>query len=465
MAASGSLTVADWLAQPERETETLIGIARRALDQATEGGADQAEVSVSSSLARESGVRLGDIEHLEEARDRGVRVTVYAGQCSGTASTGDLRPEVIDQCVQRALEIARHTQRDRAAGLADPQLIAESVEAMNSGGLVDLDLWHPEDIALDALAERAIAMEQAGRKADQRIANSEGASVSFEASLSVYGNTLGFIGSRQSTSFSQSCVLIAQDDHGMQRDYDWDSARRWSDLNAPEQTGRHAAERTVRRLGARRVPTGPVPVLFAPEVAKGLLGHLVSAASGGSLYRRSSFLLDALGESVLPERFSLIESPRLPGGAGSSHFDADGVATREQPLVDRGTLARYVLSSYSARRLGLESTANAGGVRNLRIDGPLSPVADLLGQVGTGLLVTEVMGQGVNLVNGDYSRGAAGFWIEDGEIAWPVEEITIAGNLRRMLLGLAAAGEDIDTRHNIRTGSLLIDRMTVAGQS
>ncbi len=250
----------------------------------------------------------------------------------------------------------------------------------------------------------------------------------------------------------------------MQRDSDWDSARRWTDLNRPEQTGRHAAERTVRRLGARRVPTGPVPVLFAPSVAKGLLGHLVSAVSGGSLYRRSSFLLDAVGQTILPETFSLIESPRLLGAPGSAAFDGDGVATREQPLVENGTLTRYVLSAYSARRLGLESTANAGGVRNLHLDAPLSSRDELLAQVGTGLLVTEVMGQGVNLVNGDYSRGAAGFWIENGQIAWPVEEITIAGNLRQMLKGLIAAGDDIDPRYNLRTGSLLVDRMTVAGQ-
>jgi len=464
MATSGSLTVAEWLANPERETETLNAIARRALDQASDGGADQAEVSVSSSLAREAGVRLGEIEHLEEARDRGLRVTVYAGQCSGTASTGDLRPEVIDECVQRALDIARHTQRDRAAGLADAALISESVQEITRGELPDLDLWHPEDISLDALAERAITMERAGLQADSRVANSEGGSVSFEASLSVQGNTNGFMGQRRSTSFSQSCVLIGEDEQGMQRDYDWDSARRFSGLSSPDETGAQAAERTVRRLGAKRVPTGPVPVLFAPPVAKGLLGHLISAASGGSLYRRSSFLLDALGESVMPEQFSLIESPRQPGGPGSALFDADGVATREQPLVDRGTLARYVLSAYSARRLGTETTANAGGIRNLRIDGPLTPCDKLLAQVGTGLLVTEVMGQGVNLVNGDYSRGAAGFWIEDGEIAWPVEEITVAGNLRKMFLGLSAAGDDTDPRNNIQTGSLLIDRMTVAGQ-
>jgi len=456
MSRSGSLTVSEWLDQPERESETLVGIARRALDRASQGGAEQAEVSVSSSLSREAGVRLGEIEHLEEARDRGLRVTVYSGQCSGTASTGDLRPEVIDQCVQRALDIARHTQRDRAAGLADAELMAAD--------LPDLELWHPEDIELDQLAARATEMEQAGRSADERITNSEGANVSFEASLSVYANSHGFLGPARSTRFSQSCVLIASDEQGMQRDYDWDSARRWDDLDAPEHTGRHAAERTVRRLGAQRVPTGPVPVLFAPSVAKGLLGHLVSAVSGGSLYRRASFLLDAVGESILPEDFSLIESPRLPGAPGSSAFDADGVATREQPLVDKGRLARYVLSAYSARRLGLESTANAGGVRNLQLVAPLSTREELLARVGTGLLVTEVMGQGVNLVNGDYSRGAAGFWIENGTIAWPVEEITIAGNLRQMLTGLIAAGDDIDRRLNLQTGSLLVDRMTVAGQ-
>jgi PmbA protein len=456
MRKSGSLTVSEWLDQPEREIETLVGIARRALDRAGSGGAEQAEVSVSSSLSREAGVRLGEIEHLEEARDRGLRVTVYSGQCSGTASTGDLRPEVIDQCVQRALDIARHTQRDRAAGLADAELMATD--------LPELDLWHPEDIELDQLAARATEMEQAGRSADERIANSEGANASFEASLSVYANSHGFLGPSRSTRFSQSCVLIASDEQGMQRDYDWDSARRWADLDAPEHTGRHAAERTVRRLGARRVPTGPVPVLFAPSVAKGLLGHLVSAVSGGSLYRRASFLLDAVGESILPESFSLIETPRLRGAPGSAAFDADGVATREQALVDQGRLARYVLSAYSARRLGLESTANAGGVRNLQLVAPLSSREELLARVGTGLLVTEVMGQGVNLVNGDYSRGAAGFWIENGEIRCPVEEITIAGNLRQMLAGLIAAGDDIDRRLNIQTGSLLVDRMTVAGQ-
>jgi PmbA protein len=444
------------LENPQRETELLIGIARRVLDRAKASGADQAEVNVSSGLSREAGVRLGEIEVLEEARDRGVRVTIYRDQCSATASTGDLRPEVIDECVDRALGIARHTQADKAAGLADAALMATE--------LPDLDLWHPVDVSMKELIERAKKLEQAGRESDPRISNSEGASVSSEAAVSVYANSHGFVGSSRGTRYSQSCVLIGADESGMQRDYDWDSSRRFDRLASPEHTGSEAARRTLRRLGAKRVPTGPVPVMFAPEVARGLIGHLVGAVSGGNLYRRSSFLLDSIGEQVLPAWASLIENPRLPGGPASACYDADGVATRESALVADGKLLRYVLSNYSARRLGLQTTANAGGVRNLDFVGPAKSPEELMAMMGTGLLVTEVMGQGVNLVTGDYSRGAAGFWIEDGQVAWPVEEITIAGHLRDMLAGLRGCGTDIDPRRSIRAGSLLIDRMTVAGQ-
>ena len=444
------------LENPDRETELLVGIARRVLDRAREGGAEQAEVSVSSSLAREAGVRLGEVEVLEEARDRGVRVTVYCRQCSGSASTGDLRPEVIDECVDRALAIARHTQADKAAGLADARLMASE--------FADLELWHPVDVPMADLIARAIELEDAGRAADSRIQNSEGASVSTEASVGVYANSHGFIGHSRGTRYTQSCVLIAGDEAGLQRDYDWDSSRCFERLASPAVTGAEAARRTVRRLGARRVPTGKVPVMFAPEVARGLISHLIGAVSGGNLYRRASFLLDAVGQQVLPSWVSLIERPRLPGGAASSCYDADGVATRESALVADGQLLRYVLSNYSARRLGLETTANAGGVRNLALIGASHGPEDMLKMMGTGLLVTEVMGQGVNLVTGDYSRGAAGFWVENGEIAWPVEEITIAGQLRDMLVNMKAAGTDIDTRRNIHVGSLLIDRMTVAGQ-
>ncbi|MFW5815286.1 MAG: metalloprotease PmbA [Wenzhouxiangella sp.] len=444
------------LDDPDRETELLTGIARRVLDRAAEGGADQAEVGVSSGLNREAGVRLGEVEVLEEARDRGVRVTVYCGGCSGSASTGDLRPDVLDQTVDRALAIARHTQIDPASGLAEAELMATSVP--------DLDLWHPYDVSMDTLIRRARDIEQAGRAADGRISNSEGASVSAEAGLNVYANSHGFLGSQRGTRYSQHCILIAADDSGMQRDYDWDARRRFDQLAEPATTGAEAARRTAARLGVRRIPTGRFPVLFVPEVARGLIGHLVAAVSGGQLYRRASFLLDSVGSRVLPEWASLIESPRLPGGPASAAFDGDGVATRDAALVAQGILERYVLSSYSARRLGLVTTANAGGVRNLRFSGGGHAYDDLVAELGRGLIVTEVMGQGVNLVTGDYSRGAAGFWVENGEIAWPVEEITIAGHLREMLTGLRAAGSDHDERRSIQVPSLLVDEMTVAGQ-
>ncbi len=451
--ASGITAIID---NPDRETELLIGIAQRILDRARQGGADQAEVGISSSLAREVGVRLGEIEVLEEARDRGVRVTVYRNHCSGSASTGDLRPDVIDECVDRALAIARHTQPDKACGLANPEWMAREFP--------DLDLWHPADLGIQDLIDRALIMEQAGRDADERIGNSEGASVSTEAGIGGYANSHGFIGSSRGTRHSQSCVLIARDDSGMQRDYDWDSSRRFEALARPEETGTGAARRVLRRLGARRVPTGPVPVLFAPEVARGLIGHMVGAVSGGNLYRRSSYLLDSVGDVVLPEWATLIEQPRLPGGPASACYDGDRVATRESALVADGKLLRYVLSNYSARRLGLTTTANAGGVRNLTLAGPSRSPEQLMAEMDTGLLITEVMGQGVNLVTGDYSRGAAGFWVENGEIAWPAEEITIAGHLRDMLGNLRGAGSDIDQRRSIRVGSLLVDRMVVAGQ-
>ncbi|MGY6630041.1 MAG: metalloprotease PmbA [Wenzhouxiangella sp.] len=444
------------LDNPDAEAAWLTDIAQRVLDRARAGGAAQAEVSVSSSLSREAGVRLGEIETLEEARDRGVRVTVYCNQCSGSASTGDLRTTTIDECVDRALAIAKHTQADKAAGLADAELMASEFP--------DLGLWHPLDVPMADLIERAKAIEEAGRSADARIANSEGASVNSEAAVGLYANSHGFFGTSRGTRYSQSCVLIARDEAGMQRDYDWDSQRDFQSLVDPAVTGAEAARRTLRRLGARRVPTGPVPVLFAPEVARGLIGHLVSAVSGGSLYRRSSFLLDSVGEQLLPAWASLVEQPRLRGGAASSNYDADGVATRESALVADGKLLRYVLSAYSARRLGLQTTANAGGVRNLKLEAPTRSFDQLLAEMGTGLVVTEVMGQGVNLVTGDYSRGAAGFWVENGQIAWPVEEITIAGQLRDMFRQIVAAGDDVDLRRNVHVGSLLIERMMVAGQ-
>lgn len=440
----------------ERERAMLEDAASQVLSRARSGGADAAEVSISSSHGRNVTVRLGEIDVLEDARDRGVSVTVYINRASGSASSGDLGAESLARAVDQALAIARHTQPDPAGGLAPAELMATRIE--------DFDQWHPRELDMSTLIERAGAIEQAGLDADKRVENSEGASVSADAAIGVYANSHGFVGSGRSTHFDQSCVLVARDATGMQRDWDWDDQGRYDSLASPERTGRKAAERAVRRLGARPAPSGRVPVLFDNNVALGLVRHLVGAVSGGNLYRRSSFLLDAMGKQLFPEWVRIVEDPHLPGAARSSSFDSEGVATRKSPLIADGILQRYVLGSYSARKLGLETTANAGGVRNLVFSPGEKSFDELVAQMGRGLVVTEVMGQGVNLVTGDYSRGASGFWVEDGKIAWPVEEITIAGNLRDMFAGLVAAGSDLETRRNIQAPSLLLGAMTVAGQ-
>ncbi len=440
----------------EQERARLEDAAGQVLAQARAGGADAAEVSVSSGHGRDVTVRLGEIDVLEDARDRGVSVTVYIDRASGSASTGDLGEASLKRAVDQALAIARHTQPDPAGGLAPAELMASRIE--------DFDQWHPLELDMNTLIERARAIEQAGLDGDARVNNSEGASVSAHAGIGVYANSHGFLGSGKSTRFDQSCVLVARDDSGMQRDWDWDEQGRYDLLADPEATGRKAAKRAVRRLGAQSAPSGRVPVLFDTEVALGLIRHLVGAVSGGNLYRRASFLLDAKGEQIFPDWVDIVENPHLPGGQRSSSFDAEGVATRKASLIEQGVLQRYVLGSYSARKLGLETTANAGGVRNLIFSPGRLDFESLLTEMDRGLVVTEVMGQGVNLVTGDYSRGASGFWVENGQIAYPVEEITIAGNLRDMFFGLVAAGSDLETRRNIQVPSLLLDAMTVAGQ-
>ena len=441
---------------PDRERELLTELAERVLRRARAGGADAAEVSLSSSLGRDVSVRLGEIDTLEEARDQVVSITVYRNKASGSASSGDLSPEALEQTLEQALAIARYTQPDPAGGLADAERMATEVR--------DFDLWHPQSLEMDALIERARTIEQAGLDFDPRVDNSEGASVSFSAALGVYANSHGFVGHGRQTRYGQSCVLVAQDEQGMQRDWDWDDRCRYEQLIDAGTTGRRAAEHALRRLGARRAPNGQWPVLYVPEVALGLVRHLVGAVSGGNLYRRSSFLIDAAGRQLFPEWVSIVENPHLLGAGRSSSFDDEGVATRAAPLIESGRLARYVLGSYSARKLGLETTANAGGVRNLLFAPGSADFDQLLREMGRGLVVTEVMGQGVNLVTGDYSRGASGFWVEDGRIAFPVEEITVAGNLRDMFAGLVAAGSDVETRRNIQVPSLLIDGMRVAAQ-
>jgi PmbA protein len=422
------------------------------LAEAKRRGADAAEVSASEDAGLSLNVRLGEIETLEFTKDRGFGITVYFGHRKGSASTSD--PSAIAETVDAACNIARFTEEDPYSGLADAALMARDVP--------DLELHHPWHISVDDVQTIALECESAARALDKRIVNSEGASVNSHQGCRVYGNSHGFLGSFVSSRHSVSCSVIAADEKGMQRDYWYTLAREPSALQAAEEVGREAARRSVARLGARRVPTGRYPVLFSPQMAMGLIGSLLAALSGGQLYRKASFLTDSLGRTILPNAYSVLERPRLKRALASAAFDADGVATYDKAIVSNGVVASYLLGSYSARRLGLETTANAGGTHNILLEGDAVSPDELLARVGRGLLVTEMMGQGVNLVTGDYSRGVAGFWIEGGAITHPVEETTIAGNLKDMLAGIAGIGTDVDLRGGIRTGSILIEAMTVA---
>lgn len=425
------------------------------LDEARRQGATASEVSASVEAGLSVNVRMGALETVEFNQDRGFGITVYVGDRKGSASTSDSRPEAIAETVRAALNIARYTQPDRWNGLADAALMPKT--------LPDLDLYHPWDLDPARAEAFAAACEAAGRAADKRIINSEGAGVSSHRACRVYGNSNGFIGSVVATRHGLSCALIAEDTGGMQRDYWYTQSRDPAALDAPEAVGREAARRTLARLGPRQVATGRFPVLFVPNMAAGLIGSLLGALAGGAQYRKASFLLDSLGQQVASPILSLIERPHLPGRIGSAAFDGDGVATAEKAFLQNGVVQHYVLSAYSARRLGLAPTGNADGVHNLHVLGEARPVPALLATMGRGLIVTELMGQGVNGVTGDYSRGAAGFWVENGEIAWPVDEITIAGNLRDMLSDIVALGDDPDTRGNLWSPSILIGGMMVAG--
>jgi PmbA protein len=435
--------------------DRLSELAADVLARCRARGASQAELGLNEDAGLSVGVRMGEVETIEHTRDRGLSLTVYFGQRKASASTADLDPDSIETTIAQACAIARHTEEDACAGLAEAERMAQHFP--------DLDLWHPWALDADAAVELGLACEQAGRDADARIGNSDGASVATGSSLSVYANSHGFVGRERSTHHSVSVALIAGRGDAMQRDYWYTSACRAQDLEPAAAVGRRAAERTVARLDPRGVRTGQYPVLFAAEVARGLIGSLVSAVSGGALYRRASFLVDHLGKRVLPEGFEIVERPHLLRGHRSSAFDAEGVATVDSDLVRDGILQRYVLGSYSARKLGLSSTGNAGGIHNLVVATGSQDLAALIGGIERGLLVTELMGQGVNLITGDYSRGAAGFWVEGGQIVHPVDEVTIAGNLRDMLLGIEAVGSDVDPRSHILTGSIRIGRMTVAG--
>ena len=437
------------LARLEQNIEDLLEEAKRR-------GASAAEASVGSNAGLEVSVRLGEVETVEHTRDNGLGITVYFGNRKGSASTTDLSPGALRDAVKAACAIARHTQEDPCAHLADAALMATE--------LPDLDLYHPWNIGVEDAIEIAVACEECARGHDPRIVNSEGATLTTHTGIKVYGNSHGFVGGYPSSRHSLSCAVVGQEGEGMQRDYWWTSARSAQDLDSARMVGERAAERTVARLGSRRLGTTKAPVMFRAEVATGLLRSLTSAIAGSSLYRRASFLLDHLGEPIFPEFVRIHEQPHLPRGLASAPFDGDGVATRAKDLVAGGVLQTYVLDAYSACRLGMATTGNAGGVRNLTIEMGELDRDGMLKQMGTGLLVTELMGHGINPVTGDYSRGAAGFWVENGEIQYPVEEITIAGNLKRMYAGLVAVGRDCDYPGSVRTGSWLIDEMTIAGQ-
>ncbi|HVC15835.1 MAG TPA: metalloprotease PmbA [Rhodanobacter sp.] len=439
----------------QHELDRLAELAEDVIRRARAAGASQAEVAASIDTGLSVNVRLGEVETVEHTRDRGFGLTVYFGQRKGSASTADLHPDSIQATLDQACAIARYTEADPASGLADAVRMATTFP--------DLDLWHPWDIDTTRAIELGIEIEDAGR-AHAGISNSDGASVQAGQGLSVYANSHGFIGRERGTRHSLSLALIAGDEDGMQRDYWYDSVRAAGDFMSAKALGDKAAERTLARMGARSLSTRQCPVLFVPELARGLIGHLLSAVSGGALYRQASFLLDHFGKSVMPSWLNIMERPQLLRGQGSGSFDAEGVATRDSALIERGVLARYVLGSYSARKLALESTGNAGGIHNLVVEPGQDDFSGMLKRMGSGLLVTEVMGQGVSTITGDYSRGAAGFWVENGQIAYPVEEITIAANLRDMFAGIVAVGADVDRRSQILTGSILLERMTVAGE-
>ena len=440
---------------PEHDLDPLRELVALAVDTARKSGASASEAALSRSAGLDVNVRLGEVETIEHTRDHSLGVTVYFGHGKGSASSTDFRPAAVRETVEAACRIARHTAQDEFAGLADPERMAVDPP--------DLDLFHPWEITPDEAIALALEAETAARDHDPRITNSDGASVSKHDGDYVYGNSHGFLEGCSSSRNSLSCVVIAEDPSGMQRGYWYSTGRDPDRLEPASQIGVTAAERTVRRLGARKLDTRTAPVLYEADVARGVIGHLVAAVRGPNLYRKASFLVDRLGERVMADHLRIHEQPHLRGALASAAFDGEGVETAPRDLVTGGVLRGYVLDSYSARKLGVPTTGNAGGVHNLTVEPGAKSFEALLAEMGTGLLVTDLMGMGVNIVTGDYSRGAAGFWVEGGEIAWPVEEITIAGNLADMFLGIREVGADVDTRGSIRTGPLLVDRMTIAG--
>jgi PmbA protein len=435
---------------------TLQQLALDALAHAKKMGATAAEADVSEGFGQSVTVRCGEVDTIEHNRDKGLSVSVYLGKRRGHASTSDFSPRAMRETVEAALAIARFTAEDPCAGLPEAELLALDKQ-------MDLDLHHPWELSVEdaiALASRA---EAAAFATDTRITNSEGGSVSSQQAQFVAANSLGFMGGYPTSRHFIACSVIAGKAEAMQRDDWYTTGRDTRALETPERVGAKAARRAVARLGAKKIGAGNFPVLFEAPLAAGLLGHFVQAASGGALYRKSSFLVDHLGQQVFPDFFNLSERPHLPAALASSAFDNEGVRTHDREVVRDGVLQGYFLSVYSGRKLNLRTTGNAGGNHNLILRPGKDDLPALMRQMGHGLLVTELLGHGINYVTGDYSRGAAGFWVENGEIAHPVEEITIAGNLRDMFRNICAIGSDVETRGSRQTGSILIEGMTVAG--
>ncbi|MEN8204844.1 MAG: metalloprotease PmbA [Pseudomonadota bacterium] len=440
---------------PFPEQSQLEDMVQHVITQAQKAGADGVAAGVSIDAGLSVTVRLGETETLEFNRDRSLGLTVYFDHRKGSASTADFSTESLSATIQAACDIARYTSHDDCAGLADAECMATVIP--------DLDLYHPWNLDAEQAIVLATECEDAARQVDTRIENSEGGTVSSYVGMHVKGNTHGFLAGYRSSYHSINCSVIGKQGDEMQRDYWSFSARDPADLATAAETGCIAGERTIRRLGTKRLSTRQAPVVFAADIAGSLFGHFITAVSGNSLYRKSSFLLDYLGKPVFPDHFHIHEQPLLKKGLGSAPYDSEGVATRARDFIRDGILQSYVLNSYSARKLGLTTTGNAGGVRNLTIDPGDKDLDQILRSMDTGLLVTELIGFGVNNITGDYSRGAAGYWVEGGEIQYPVDEITVAGNLKDMFMNIVEVGNDVDLRGNTRTGSVLIEEMTIAG--
>ncbi|AOW81630.1 metalloprotease PmbA [Vibrio mimicus] len=447
------MDVKERVAQQRQELEAAVA---KALEMAA-ASSDAAEVAITKSTGLSVSTRMCEVENVEFNSDGALGITVYRGQRKGSASTSDLSEKAIQQTVLAALDIAQYTSEDPYAGPAPKELMVQEIP--------DLDLFHPDEPNPDVAAQIAIAAERAALGYSKKIKQSDGGSYDSHYGVRVYGNSHGLLASYASSRHSISCSVIGEGRNGeMERDYSYTVARHRDDLWTPESVGLQAAENTVSRLDPQKLKTGQFPVMFAADVATGLIGHLVMAISGGNLYRKSSFLLDHLGKTILPTWFNISERPHVMRGLASSPFDSEGVRTQDLEIITDGVLATYLLTSYAARKMNMTPTGHAGGIHNWYVKSTGQNYQQMLKELGTGLLVTEVMGQGVNVVTGDYSRGAAGFWVENGEIKYPVSEITIAGNLKQMLQQIVAVGSDIETRSQIQTGSILIESMKVAGE-